>query len=175
MLGRYENFPQIIHGIARFTFPFSTQQLQLAILEATHQLNHEIFHSNEFSPFLKSNCQISFEFGTADDMTFNYLDKEELERFQIQIKTKPLRIIDIFCVIRYHAIKAKGKPTPLRFDYNMLRFTFSRKTMELLVSHERGNRRISLEDFITFLMKKINEKLEKETQKVLVLKYLRTL
>lgn len=175
MLGRYENFPQVIHSRARFTFPFSTQQLQQTILEATHQLNHEMYHLNDFSPFLRSNCQISFEFGTAEDMTFNYLDDEELERFQTQIKTKPLRIIDILCVIRYHTVRAKGKPTPLRFDYNMLRFTFSRKTMELFVSHERGNRRISLEDFITFLVNKINEKLEKEAQKALVLKYLRTL
>jgi len=57
----------------------------------------------------------------------------------------------------------------------MLRFTFSRKTMQLLVSHERGNQRISLEDFITFLTNKINKKLKKEAQKALVLKYLRAL
>jgi hypothetical protein len=57
----------------------------------------------------------------------------------------------------------------------MLRFTFSRKTMELRVSHERGNQHISMEDFIVFLTNKINEKLKREVQKELVLKYLRTL
>ena len=175
MLGRYENFPQIIHGIARFTFPSSIHQLQKAILEVTHQLNHEVYSLKDFTPFLTSNCQVSFEFGIAENMTFNYLDKEELERFQKQIKTKPLRIIDIFSVIRYHIINVKGKRAPLKFDYNMLRLTFSRKTMELLVSHERGNQRISLEDFITFLMSKIDEKLKGEAQKALVLKYLRAL
>ncbi len=175
MLGRYENFPQVIHGIARFTFPTSTQQLQQAILEVAHQLNHEVYSVKDFTPFLTSNCQVSFEFGIAEDMTFNYLDKEELERFQKQIETKPLRLIDIFSVIRYHTINAKGKRTPLKFDYNMLRFTFSRKTMQLFVAHERGNQRISLEDMITFLANKINEKLKKEAQKRLVLKYLRTL
>ncbi|MFB0567709.1 MAG: hypothetical protein ACETVM_03905 [Candidatus Bathyarchaeia archaeon] len=171
MLGRYENFPQVIHGIARFTFPSSKQQLQKAILEVAHQLNHEVYRVKDFTPFLTSNCRVSFEFGIAEDMTFSYLDKEELERFRKQIETKPLRIIDIFSVIRYRIINTKGKRTPLKFDYNMLRFAFSRKTMELLVSHERGNQRISLEDFITFLTNKINEKLKRETQKALVLKY----
>lgn len=175
MLGLYENFPQVIHGIARFTFPSSTRQLQRAILEVAHQLNHEVFSVKDFTPFLTSNCQVSFEFGIAEDMSFNYLNKEELERFQKQIENTPLRIIDVFSVIRYHTINAKGKRTPLKFDYNMLRFTFSRKTMELLVSHERGNQRISIEDFITFLTNKINEKLKKEAQKALVLKYLRAL
>lgn len=175
MLGRYENFPQVIHGIAEFTFPTSTQQLQQAILEVAHQLNHEAYSVKDFTPFLTSNCQVSFEFGIAEDMTFNYLDKEELERFQKQVETIPLRIIDIFSVIRYHTVNAKGKRTALKFDYNMLRFTFSRKTMQLFVAHERGNQRISLEDFITFLANKINKKLEEETQKTLVLKYLRAL
>ncbi len=175
MLGRYENFPQVVHGIARFTFPSSTQQLQQAILEVAHRLNHGVYSVKDFTPFLTSNCQVSFEFGIAEDTAFNYIDKEELERFQKQIETKPLRVIDIFSVIRYHTVTAKGKRAPLKFDYNILRFTFSRKTMQLLVSHERGNHRISLEDFITFLTNKINEKLKKEAQKALVLKYLRTL
>jgi len=175
LLGRYENFPQVIHGVAEFTFPTSTQQLQQAIIEVAHQLNHEVYSVNDFTPFLTSNCQVSFEFGIAEDMTFNYLDKEELERFQKQVETTPLRVIDIFSVIRYHTVNAKGKRTPLKFDYNMLRFTFSRKTMELFVAHERGNQRISQEDLITFLANKINEKLKKEAQKSLVLKYLRAL
>jgi hypothetical protein len=107
-------------------------------------------------------------------VTFNYLDKEELERILKQIETKPLRVIDSFSVIRYH-INAKGKRRPLKFDYNMLRFTFSRKTMELLVAHQRGNQRVSIEDLISFLSNKINEELMKEDQKTLVLKYLHTL
>jgi len=175
MLGLYENFPDVIHGIVRFTFPFSTRQLQQTILEVAHQLNYEVYSMKDFTPFTTSECEVSFEFGVAEDMTFNYLDKEELERFLRQIETKPLSIIDIFSVVRYHIVNSKGKRTSLKFDYNMLRFTFSRKTMELLVSHERGNLRISLEDFITFLVNKINEKLTKEAQKTLTLKYLRTL
>jgi len=175
MLGRYENFPDVIHGMARFTFPFSTRQLQQAILEVAHQLNYEAYNVKDFTQFVASECEVSFEFGVAEDMTFNYLDKGELERFLKQIETKPLQVIDIFSVIRYHVAKAKGKRKPLKFDYNMLRFTFSRKTMELIVFHERGSQRISLEDFVTFFVNKINEKLTKETQKALVLKHLHML
>lgn len=175
MLGRYQNFPEVIHGTARFTFPSSTQQLQQVILEVAHQLNHEAYSAKDFTPFLASNCRVSFEFGVAEDVTFNYMNKEELERCQRRIETKPLPIIDIFSVIRYHRVSANGRFTPLKFDYSMLRFTFSRKTMELLVSHERGNQRISMEDFITFLTDKIDEKLKERAQKALVLKYLHAL
>lgn len=174
MLGRYENFPQVIHGVARFTFPSSTRQMQKAILEVAHQLNHEAHNVREFTPFLTSDFQVSFEFGVAEGMTFNYLDKEELERFQDLIETKPLRVMDLFSVIRYHTLNAKGRHNPLKFDYNMLRFTFSRRTMQLQVSHQRGNQRISLEDFITFITNNINEK-SKEVEKMLVLEYLRAL
>jgi hypothetical protein len=175
MLGRYENFPQVIHGTARFSFPFSTRQLQKAILEVIYQLNSQVYSIRDFTSFPASKCEVSFEFGIAEDVTFSYLDREELERFRKLIETKPLRVMDIFSVIRYHKVNDQGRRRPLKFDYNMLRFTFSRKTMELLVSHERGNRRISLEDFILFLANKISEKLEEEVQKRLVLKYLRTL
>ncbi len=175
LLGRYENFPQVVHGTARFTFPCSTLQLQQVIFEVAHQLNQEAYSAKDLAPLLTPNCQVSFEFGIAEDTAFNYLDTEELKRFQKQIETKPLRVIDIFSVLRYHIIDANGKRTPLKFDYNMLRFTFSRRTMELLVSHERGNQRISIEEFITFLTKKINEKLKERGQRTLVLKHLHTL
>lgn len=174
MLGRYENFPEVIHGVASFTFPISKQQLQQAILRATHELNHEVYDMKDFTPFSKLPCEVSFEFGVAEDVTFNYLDKEEFERFRKLIEIKPLRTLDIFAVIRYHTV-ARGKRRPLKFDYNMLRFTFFRKTMELLVSHERGNRHISIEDFILFLTSKINERLLKKAGKRLALKQLRTL
>lgn len=175
MLGQYENFPQVIHGIARFTFTSSMRQLQNAIVEVTHQLNQEVYSVKDFTQFSTSKCEVSFEFGIAEDTSFNYVDKEELERFKKQIETKSLRVIDIFSVIRYHTVNTKEKHIPLKFDYNMLRLTFSRKTVELLISHERGNQRVSLEDFITFVASKISEKLKGEAQKGLVLKYLRAL
>jgi hypothetical protein len=174
MLGRYENFPELVHGIAGFTFPFNMQLLQQAILETTHRLNHEVYEMQDFTSFPESSCKVSFEFGIAEDMTFNYLDEDEFERLQKQIEIKPLRVLDIYAVIRYHKNHGE-KRRPLKFDYNMLRFTFFRRNMELLVSHERGNRRISIEDFILFLTRQINERLMKETGKGLVLKYLRTL
>ena len=174
-MGHYENFPRVVHGIARFTFSVPTRQLQKTILEVAYRLNHEVYSLKDFTRYSRLNCEVSFEFGVAEGMAFNYIDEKELERFRKQIEMRPLRILDIFSVTRYHIINPKGKRTPLKFDYNMLRFSFARKTMELLVSHERGNRRISIEDYINFLTNKINEKLKQTTQRTLVLKYLRTL
>jgi len=175
LLGRYENFPQIIHAVARVTFFCSTPHLQQTVLEVAYQLNHDVCTARDFTPLLTSKCEVSFEFGIAEDATFNYLDREELERSQKQIEIGPLPLIDLLSVIRYRTLTAKGRRSSLKSDYNMLRFAFSRRTMQLSVSHERGSQRISPEDLITFLTHKINSKLGNEAQKVPVLKHSNTL
>lgn len=175
MLGRYENFPQIIHAVARVTFLCSTPHLQQAVLEVAYQLNHDACNARDFAPLLTSKYEVSFEFGIAEDMTFNYLDREELERSQKQIETRPLPRIDMLSVIRYCTLNDTGRRSSLKSDYNMLRFAFSRRIMQLSISHERGNQRMSPEDFITFLIRKINSRLANEAQKVLLVKHSNTL
>jgi hypothetical protein len=46
---------------------------------------------------------------------------------------------------------------PLKFDYYMIRFAFSKNTMEMRVFHERGPRYISPEDITTFIVNQINK------------------
>ena len=64
--------------------------------------------------------------------------------------------MDFFCAVRYYKAKTEKK-TPLKFDYYMIRFAFSKDTMEIRVFHERGPRYFSPEDIVTFLMNKVNE------------------
>jgi len=136
-------------------------------------LNEKTFDPSAITPFSIAKCDVSFEFGAAEGITFNYLDQEEVERFQQSIAKKALPILDLFCVIRYHIVK-KGKRVPLKFDYHLLRLIFYKNNMELQVIHERGSQRVSLEDLITFMEKRINEQLSKRGLKLLNLKELRT-
>jgi len=175
LLGRYENFPEVIHGVARFTFKSQLKEVQQAILRALQQLNQEVCSLNAITPHLSPDVNVSFEVGIAEGVEFNFLDKEELYRFQKSIIEKELPILDFFCVVRYHVVKDKRKRVPLKFDYHMLRFMFQENSMELRICHERGTQRIPLEDLITFVTKRMNEELSQKQLKPLNLEYLRTL
>jgi hypothetical protein len=175
LLGRYENFPQVIHGIARFICQPSTRKVQHAISRTLHELNEQVFSLEDIAAFSSSECEVGFEFGIADRLEFNYLDAEELNRLRESIFEKALSSLDFFCVVRYHTFE-DGKRVPLRFDYHMLRFVFPEKNrLELRVSHERGIRHISVENLITFVTKRINEELSESRLKPLKLESLRAL
>jgi hypothetical protein len=175
LLGRYENFPDVIHGVARFTCESSKSKAQHAILSALHKLNEQVFSLKDIATISYSQCEVSFEFGVADGVEFGYLDAEELDKMQKSIAREVLQAMDFLWVIRYHIIK-NGKRVPLKFDYHMLRFIFyNRNNLELRVSHQRGIRRISVENLITFITKRINEELSQNRLRQLVVENLRAL
>ncbi len=175
LLGHYENFPEVIHGSAHFTCRPSTKKVQQAILCTLYRLNEQVFTLKDMTTFSPSECEVGFEFGIADGIEFNYLDEEELNRLRENIVKKALRALDFFCVLRYHTNK-EGKRVPLKFDYHMLRFIFHDKNhLELQMSHQRGVQRISLENLITFITKRINAELSRNRLKPLELKSLRAL
>jgi len=173
LLGRYENFPEVVHSVARFTYHSTERKLQQAILCALHQLNQEKYDLDAMTPFSTPKCEVSFEFGVAEGTTFNYLDREELEKLQKDIKKEALLTLDVFCVVRYHTLK-EGRRKPLKFDYQMLRFTFQKNRAELQIAHERGTRRVCLEDLVNFILKRVDQELSKTQLKPLKLEYLRT-
>jgi len=175
LLGRYDNFPVNIQGVARFTYPSSTQSVQGAIVQTLHKLNKQAIDMKTLTKASPANCVLNFEFGVADADTFNYLDEEELKKIENILKQQAFPILDVYCVARYHVTEADGKRKSLKFDYTMLRFAFYRKNMELFVYHERGIQRLPLEDLVLFLKNKIDEELIYKQQKSLTLKHLHAL
>lgn len=161
VLGHYENFPTVIHNVSKFTHQSTEKKLQMAILRVFHRLNQEKRDLNVLSPFFKSKCEVSFEFGVAEDNTFNYLDEEELKRFQKDIAKEALSTLDFFCVVRYHTLKER-RLIPLKFDYHLLRFVFQENSVEMQIAHERGTRRVSLEDLANFIIGQIREELPRK-------------
>jgi len=174
-LGRYENFPEIIHGVARLICESSVREVQQVILSALHHLNLEVCGLSAITSHLPQEYEVSFEIGAAEEFNFNFLDEKELDRFQRSMVEKEFSTLDFFFVVRYHVVNNRGKRVPLKFDYHLLRFIFQEKSVELQVCHERGTQRVPLEDLIAFIVKRINEELSKKRLKLLSLEYLRTL
>lgn len=122
-----------------------------------------------------NNCTINFEFGLAEAESFNFLDDEELRKLESILKEQTLQVLDVFCAASYHIREADGKDKSLKFDYNMLRFVFKTKNMELFIFHERGIRRIPLDDLTLFLINEINKELAENQQETLVRKHMHML
>lgn len=166
MLGFYEDFPAFPHAKADFTCAASTKLLQEAILITAFGLNKQEFDLNTIAP-TKISCKIGFEFGIAERASFNYLDREEVERFRKSLTKKEAVLnTDFLCIVKYHVTNV-GKRQPLKFDNYMLRFTFRKPQMQLWVFHEKGTQRLSLEELIEFLTKQVNAELKKMEAKPL--------
>lgn len=175
MLGKYEKFPQIVHGIGSFTYKFPAIALQQAILQIFYRLNRETYDLTDLTHPPSAQCKVGFEVGIAEDVSFTFLDEEELEKFQKIVNKDALPFLDFFCVARYHVVKTGGKRVPLKFDHYFLRFIFHQRDLELRIVHERGTQRVHLDDFISFAIKQVNNELAKRKLETLVKRYLRTL
>ena len=166
MLGQYENFPESVHRVAQFTHRNSVRKLQQAIIETFSKLNESSVELGSLIPFSREKWDVSFEFGVADGLTFNFIDKEEVERFRKITTKEALSILDFLCVTGYHTVN-NSRRVPRRFDYQFLRFIFVGNSMELHMVHERGIQRIPLEELAAFLKRSINEELSKKGLKQL--------
>lgn len=161
MLGRYENFPENVHGVALFEYQDSAKEVQKAILCTFHCLNQETFDLGAVTPYLKQNCEVGFEFGVADGVDFNFLDQKELDRCLKSVDETEVETFDFFFSVCYHLAGDGGKRVPLRFDYHVLRFLFQEGGLELRIRHERGTQRVPLDDLTDFLVKQINIELSR--------------
>ncbi|MGC9094059.1 MAG: hypothetical protein ACP5IM_00400 [Candidatus Bathyarchaeia archaeon] len=111
-------------------------------------------------------CTVVFEFGIADANSFTYLDAAEVENAIKVINMKPFHVIDVYCAIRYYKWQNEKK-TPLKFDYYITRFLFNKKTLEMLVFHERGPRYIAPNDIVNFMASNINNEFSRKVVKPL--------
>jgi hypothetical protein len=156
MLGQYKDFPTNPQRIAYYTSTLSPKKLQQALVQTCHNLNSETLTPEQLDTPAIQQCIINFEFGIAETNNFNYLDQKETTRLQQTINKQPLQTMDFLCITRYHK-NNQPKPKPLKFDYQMLRFTFNEKLIEIQAYHEKGPTHITTEEIISLLITRIND------------------
>ncbi|RJS76054.1 hypothetical protein CW667_05980 [Candidatus Bathyarchaeota archaeon] len=166
MLGYYEGFPENPQKTAFFTFSISNKRLQQTLIQTLYEINGKSFDLQEVSDPSIPNCTVIFEFGIAEENTFNYLDKEENKKLLKVLKKTPFKITDFYCAVRYYKTK-NDKKTPLKFDYYMVRFLFENKLLETRIFHERGPEHATPDDIINFIIGRINEKLSRKIVRIL--------
>lgn len=162
MKGCYSRFPDEVHGTVRYRQPKANagrKKVQQAILSALFNLNQQNFTLPNIATSSRGDCMVQFEIGVADDTVFSFLDRDDAKQLQVQIRKQLFDYLDFFCAVKYYLVSRK-KPTPLKFDYFMFRFVFTKKLMTLSLFHERGPRRVSTEELIMFLTERINMEME---------------
>jgi len=162
MLGFYDNFPVNIHRTEKFTSALSNRALQQKLVQVFREINSKTFSFDEIVHPTLPDSTIIFEMGLAEGNSFNYIDRKETKKVCSALRKDALRMIDLFCAIRYYKSTVEKK-TPLRFDYYMIRMAFSGNTMEIQVFHERGPRYLSPEDVTSFLVNETNKTSEQKT------------
>ena len=172
MYGTYENFPEIYHSISRFSYKASAKRLQRVVIQSLYKLNR-----NKDGPslpeFTKYNIEVELELGIADGLTFNFIDKDISRDCQERILGRAFPRLDFLCIVRYYAVEGNRRKS-LRFDYHMLRFLFEEKEVELQVYHEKGTRRLPIDELVNFLVGKINHELTRKKLSTLKRSYMRT-
>jgi hypothetical protein len=161
MIGHYENFPETVHGVARFKYATPLRNVQEMLAATLSQLNQTRCGLEEIARSTGPCCEVDFEVGIGEETTFTLLDGSEVERLGREISRKPLPLMDFLCILQYHLTKESGKRSPLRFDYFLLRFAFAKNLAELLVSHERGTQRVHVEDLMRFLIDRVQKRIAK--------------
>ena len=161
MLGYFDNFPVNIHRTEKFTFALSNRALQQKLVQVFREINTKTFSFDEIVQSTLPDSTVIFEMGLAEGNSFNYIDKKETKKVCSALRKDVLRMIDLFCAIRYYKGNVEKK-TPLRFDYYMIRMAFSGNTVEIQVFHERGPRYLSPEDITLFLVNETNKTAERK-------------
>lgn len=174
MLGRYENFPEMYHGIIRFRYQVPTKKLQEIVLHVLYELNNEGKGFNLPSIHAVSDCKVNFDFGIADGMTFSYLEKETLTACSEIVQKDELPVLDFICIVRYYKKDGRDR-RPLKFDYYLLRFLFYDETVEFQIFHERGTRRLSIEDLLKIIFNRFEKELTENELPKITVEHMRTL
>ena len=157
MEGVYTHFPDTYHCAALFLHKASRRKFQKSLIGLFYEMNmgEESFNIQSIT---SHGIKIAFDIGIADELTFNFIDDEERKKWLSILNKREFEILDFLLVARYY-VSRDGRDRPLRFDYYMLRFLFGRRSVELRIYHEKGTRRLSIEDLVDLLYKGLRRRI----------------
>jgi hypothetical protein len=176
-LGRFMNFPSIIHGTVKISHKTSNTRLQRIIAETLLDLNGYTIPKvlSVASDSGTHKGEMAFEVGVADGLNFHYIDEETYTDLIKPLKTrKSFPVLDTLIIVLYHYTK-NGKQIPLNFDHHLIRFTFKKGELNAYIFHMKGIRRMPLDDLLHQLIDRIKEKMTKNQLKTFNIEYFRTL
>jgi hypothetical protein len=176
-IGRFTNFPSMLHGTLTATHESPTARVQQAIAHAIYNLNtfkYQYPMSIADHPGTYKG-EASFEAGVADGVFFDFLDQENVQKLSATLNTKTAPATLDFLLIVIYRYERDGKRISLNFDHHIIRFSFYNKELELSLFHSKGPRRMPLDELLELVIKRINLEAEQMGVKPLKTEKMKTL
>lgn len=176
-LGEFINFPDTIHGRSLISFKCPLLRMQRAVVEMMLSLNgrkdRRLLSISGFPSEVEG--EMGFEVGVANGVFFDHLNEEVASRLvQFLSSDNGSHVLDFLLVATYY-YKREEKVRPLRFDHHQLRFFFDTRTIEVLLHHVRGTRRLPLDELLLTIFRELISKAERERLGEVRVEALRTL
>lgn len=176
-LGEFINFPDTIHGRSLISFKCPLLRMQRAVVEMMLSLNglekRRLLSISGFPNEIEG--VMRFEVGIADGVFFDNLSEAVASRLvQYLSSNNGSHVLDFLLVATYY-YEREEKVRPLRFDHHQLRFFFDTRTIEVLLHHVRGTRRLPLDELLLIMLEELISKAEREHLGEVKVEALRTL
>lgn len=176
-LGVFTNFPTIVHGIGEAFHNDPLYKIQQATITALKELNnyrepYPLSVSGKSGTYIGT---LGFEIGVADDIFFNYLDDETVQRLcKLLNPRRNYRLLDFLIIVTYHYTQQK-KRIALNFDHFHLRLIFTKRRMEGRLFHNKGTRRIPIDEMLNRIFDQIRKSMIRSSLGSLTVKRMKTL
>ena len=164
-LGTFTNFPSIVHGIGEAFHNDQIYKIQHTTITALKELNN---HKEPYPLSISSKNGIymgtlGYEIGVADDFFFNYLDDETVQRLcKLLNPRRNYRLLDFLIIVTYHYTQQE-KIIALNFDYFHLRFIFNKKKIEGRIFHNKGTRRMPVNEMLNRIFDQIRKNMRQSS------------
>lgn len=158
-LGRFANFPTILHGTASVTHENTIGKTQQAIVKAFYNLNSfkDTYPLSIADHPGTYNGEVSFEAGVADGLFFDFLDQENMQKLSASLNPKATPATLDFLLIVAYRYQRDGKRISLNFDHHIIRFSFYNKEVDVSLFQSKGTRRMPLDDLLNLVINRINQ------------------
>lgn len=163
--GRFDSFPDIIHGRLKISHRTSALKMYQIIVVTLKKLNNfttkltlnDINHS-------KHHGSMVFEIGIADGSYFHFLDHETMNKLtasQRLVKNQQTSVfLDVLVIVSYHYHK-HNKKISLNSDHNILRFLIISRELYIYLYNAKGIRRLPLDKFLQYIFDKIHDEMKR--------------
>jgi hypothetical protein len=176
-LGIFTNFPSIVHGWAEAFHNNQQHEVQKATIRALQELNNhrEPYRINVSSESRTYKGILGFEVGVGEGVFFTYLDDETVQRLYNSSSSRiHYHHLDFLIIVTYHYYK-HNKTIALNFDHFQLRLIFNKQKIEAQLFHNKGTRRVSLDEILNRIFDEISKRLLKSALDGLTIRNMKTI
>ena len=176
-LGIFTNFPTIVHGIGEAVHNDPLYKIQQATIMGLKELNnyrepYPLSISGKSGTYMGT---LGFEVGIADDIYFNYLDDETVQKlYKLLNPKRNYHLLDFLIIVTYHYTQQK-KSIALNFDYFHFRLIFNKRRIECRVFHNKGIRRMPINELINRIFDRIRKSMIQSSLGILTVRRTKTL